>query len=120
MGYSKKYPHIPHERHWKSCKKCSLSMTGNPQVSPNFVNFNRNSRKTIQIFAKFWNSARFLISRLWNPADTAVVLLGNPEYLGTQFGVVHSGGGGGVFTGIAQYQAQNPFKITKNQSEELF
>ena len=25
----------------------------------NFINFNRNSRKTIQSFVKFWNSSRF-------------------------------------------------------------
>ena len=30
LGYSRKYPHTPHGRHWKSCKKYSLSMTGNP------------------------------------------------------------------------------------------
>ena len=54
---------------WLEIHKC-------PQ---NFVNFNRNSRKTVQIFAKFWNSSRFWIRRLWNPAKAAVVLLGNPE-----------------------------------------
>ena len=25
--------------HWKSCKKCSVSMTGNPQISPKFYKF---------------------------------------------------------------------------------
>ena len=59
MDYSRKYPHTPHGRHLKFCKKFSVSITGNPQISPNFANFNRNSRKTIQIFAKFWNSSRF-------------------------------------------------------------
>ena len=42
MGYSRKYPHPPpppHGRHWKSCKKCSVSMTGNPQICPKFCKF---------------------------------------------------------------------------------
>ena len=39
LGYSRKYPHPPYGRHWKSCKKCSMSMTGNPQISPKFCKF---------------------------------------------------------------------------------
>ena len=39
MGYSRKYPNTPHGRHWKSCKKCSVSMTGNPQICPKFCKF---------------------------------------------------------------------------------
>ena len=39
LGYSIKYPHTLHGRHWKSCKKCSVSMTGNPQISPKFCKF---------------------------------------------------------------------------------
>ena len=71
-------------------------MTGNPQISPNFVNFNWNFRKTIQTFAKFWN---------WNPATTAVVLLENPEIFRhpIQCCPWGGGGGGGIFSGIAQY-----------------
>ena len=53
----------------------------------NFPNFNRNSRKTFQSLAKFWNSSRFWLSKLWNPAKK----IGNPEILGTQFNVVHRG-----------------------------
>ena len=94
MGYSRKYPHTAHGRHWRSWKKCSVSMTGNPQASQNFVNFNRNSRETIQIFSKFWNSSRLWMSRLWNPAKTAVVLLGNPEIFRYPIGCRPWGGGG--------------------------
>ena len=39
---------------------------------------------------------------LWNPAKTAVVLLGNPDVLGTQFCVVHRGAGW-IFSGIVQF-----------------
>ena len=28
VGYSRKYPHTPHGQHWKSCDKCSVSLTG--------------------------------------------------------------------------------------------
>ena len=45
----------------------------------NFVNFDRNSMKTIQSIAKFWNSPKFRISKVWNPVRTATVILGNPE-----------------------------------------
>ena len=65
-----------------------------------FVNLNRNSRKTIQIFAKFWNSSRFWISRFWIPQKLQLSFLQVLKFLGTQFGVVHLGGGG-VFSGIA-------------------
>ena len=90
----------PHGRHWKSCKKCLVSMTGNPWTSPNFVNFDWNSTKTIQILAKFWNSPRSRISKFWNPAKTATVILGNPVIFRypTQ---VSSIGGVWIFSGIA-------------------
>ena len=28
MGCSRKYPHTSHRRHWKSCNKCLVSLTG--------------------------------------------------------------------------------------------
>ena len=62
-----------------------------------FANFNWNSRKTIQIFAKFWNSSRFWISRLWNPAKTAVVLLGHPEIFRCPIQCRPKGGGVDIF-----------------------
>ena len=75
----------------------------------NFVNFNRNSRKTIQIFAKFRNSSRFWMSRLWNPAK-AVVLLGNSEIFRypIQCRPWRGGGGGGdgIFSGMAHFRGQ--------------
>ena len=43
------------------------------------MNFDRNSTKIIQSFAKFWNSPIFKISKVWNPSKTATVILGNPE-----------------------------------------
>ena len=66
---------------------------------PQFCEFNRNSRKTIQIFAKFWNSWRFWISRLWNSAKIAVVLLGNPQIFG--YSIRCHPGGGWIFSGRA-------------------
>ena len=39
VGYSRKYPHTPHGQHWKSCDKCSLSLTGILWISPNFCEF---------------------------------------------------------------------------------
>ena len=67
MGYSRKHPHT------------LMDDTGNPvinarsawlefhQYPKNFINFDWNSRKTIQIFPKFWNSARLWIITVWNP-----------------------------------------------------
>ena len=39
IGYSIKYPHTPHGRQCKSCKKCSVTMHRNPQISPKFCKF---------------------------------------------------------------------------------
>ena len=64
---------------------------------PKFCKFNRNSKKTIQIFAKFWNSWRFWISRLWNSAKIAVVLLGNPQIFRYSIRCHPRGGGVDIF-----------------------
>ena len=65
----------------------------------NFVNFNWNSRKTIQIFAKSGiPQARFWISRFWNP-KLQLSFLEILKFLGTQFSVVHRGVW--IFSGIA-------------------
>ena len=38
-GLFQKISTDPHARHWKSCKKCSVGMTGNPQISLKFCTF---------------------------------------------------------------------------------
>ena len=94
MGYSRKYPHDPP---WTTLeiliRNAQWIWLEIHKFLQNFVNFYRNSRKTIQIFAKFWNSSRFWISRFWNPAKLQVSFLGILKFLGTQFSVVHGGGG---------------------------
>ena len=45
--------------------------------------------------SKILEFLKICLSSLWNLAKTAFVLLRNPEFLGTQFSVVHVGGGGG-------------------------
>ena len=62
----------------------------------NFVNFDRNSTKIIKSFAKFWNSPIFRISKVWNPAKTAAVILGNPEIFKYSIQCGPLGGGGGL------------------------
>ena len=92
-----------HRRRWKSCNKCSVSMTGNHKFPPNFANFNPNSRKTIQVLAKFWNSSRFAK----NLQKLQLSFLEILKFLGVQFSVVHwVGGGGGVFSGIAHQTSE--------------
>ena len=112
MGYSRKYPHISHGRHWKSCKKCSVSMTGNPQISPKFCKF---------LTGILGNPFKFLrnfgIPQDFGPAGYGILqklqlsFLEILKFLGTQFSVVHGDGGGGgacvcvsvwIFSGIAQ------------------
>ena len=88
MSYSRKYPHTLHS---KSCNKCSVSLTGIQWISPNFVNFDRNSRKTIQNLSKFWNSPRMSKVGILHKL-LLLPFLEILKFLGTQFSVVHRGG----------------------------
>ena len=61
MGYSRKYPHTPHGRLWKSCNKYSVSLMGIPWISPKFCEFwpefqeNHSKSCKIQEFPKILN-----------------------------------------------------------------
>ena len=83
---------------------------------PNFVNFNRNSRKTIKIFVKFWNSSRFWISRFWNPAKK----LQFSFFSGTQFSVVHGGGVGYFLEQPNVWQVSRNFLCARWKQSVLF
>ena len=71
-------------------------MTGNPQISPNLVNFNRNSRKTIEFFRNsgipqdFESAGSGILQKL------QLSFMEILKFLGTLFSVVRWGGGGGV------------------------
>ena len=76
LGYSRKYPPPPHRWHWKSCKKCLVSMTGNPQISPKFCNF----------FPQDFESVGSGILQKLQLSFLEIL-----KFLGTQFGVIHRG-----------------------------
>ena len=63
------------------------------------MNCDLNSTKIIKNFAKSWNSPIFRISKVWNPAETATVILVNPEIfkypIRCRSGGRGRGGGGG-------------------------
>ena len=88
--------HAPHGRHWKSCKKCLVSMTGNPWIPPKFcefwLEFHKNHSKSCKIL-EFPPRSR--IGKVWNPAITAAVILGNPVICRYPIQCRPSGGVGG-------------------------
>ena len=91
MGYSRKYPHTPMEDIGNPVRNAQWVWLEIHKFPQNFVNFARNSRKTIHIFAKFWNSSRFWISRLGILQKLQLSFLEILKFLGTQFCVVHKG-----------------------------
>ena len=64
----------------------------------NFLNFDRNSGKTIQNLAKFWNSQEFESAGFGILHKLLLSFLEILKFLGTHFSVVYwRGGGGGNF-----------------------
>ena len=82
----------PHGRQWKSCRKCSVSLTGNPWISTKFcefwLEFQENHSKSCQIleFLKIVKTAGFGILQ-----KLLLFFLEILKFLGTQFSVVHRG-----------------------------
>ena len=92
LGYSRKYPHIPHGRHWKSYNKCSVSPTGLCKFHPNFWNFDQNSRKFIEVLQKSGIPQNFESAGSGILHKLLLSILEILKFLGTQFSVVHWGG----------------------------
>ena len=108
LGYSRKYPHTSYGRHWKSCNKCSVSLTGIPRISP--------KGKTIQNLAKLWNSQDSESAGLEILYKLLLPFLEILKFLSTRFSVVHKEGVW-VFSGIAH--SMNPILtfLTNGSSE---
>ena len=84
-------PPPPQGQHWKSCKKCSVSMTGNPQISPKFCKFlpefqeNHSFLRNSGIPQHFESDGSGILQKL------QLSFLEILKFLGTQFSVVHRG-----------------------------
>ena len=92
-GYSRRYPHAPHGRHWKSCSICSMSLTGISRIFPKFCEFwpefqgNRSKSCKILEFPKILNQ-QGLESRI----NCCCPFLEILKFLATWLSVVHRGG----------------------------
>ena len=83
-------PRTPHGRHWKFCDKCSVSLTGIPWILWIWSEFQQNQNWQNSGIPQDFESAGFgILYKL--PLSFLDIM----KFLGTQFSVVHLGGGGG-------------------------
>ena len=74
LGYSRKYPHTPMDDTGNHVRNAQWVWLEIHKFLQNFVNFNRNSGKTIQIFAKFCNHIKLSPFQLCNNCDVTYII----------------------------------------------